>query len=297
MKVLCYGLPIAWYCVITSSAFSTSHGRLGIVRSARPLLHANTEVVNGEVVRIEEVLVDQDETLKAVTSDATTTSNSSTTKVDVVKRRLLDVLPTFTGKNMEENILVEGLINELEEDYKNSPLSKIQTVAFFGLAIGGEWDLVMSTNMLAKTKTDDLDDFVEWKLSLTSPIKQKINTENRMLVSTVNWKLLNEDSSDELKGSFSSKSQYELVNQSTRLFLTLEDHSLDNKSKRVPTESEVNMLVGKLIEEMTIEVFDPNGLSVDTTYVDEELRIIRYTSASGKSEGVRNIFLRRASKD
>lgn len=240
-----------------------------------------------------------------ITMGSTPYIDPSKLSVEEAKKMLLDVAPNMTGKNILENDMVEGLVNRLEEHFKDSPVSKIQTVNFLKLAIQGKWDLIMSTNMVSKTDTNDEDDFVEGPTQIfriLSPLEQVINTESNLISNKVQWELITKsenanEQDDILTGFFESKSQYELVNQSTRLFLTLKGHGLDNKSKRVPTGSEINGLIPRFIDGMTFELFDPNGLSMDTTYIDADMRIVRYTAEGRNSEGVRNVFLRQITQE
>jgi hypothetical protein len=60
-------------------------------------------------------------------------------------------------------------------------------------------------------------------------------------------------------------------------------------SRRLP--SDIPALVGLLHRAMPRELVDPgNGHAVDTTYLDTDVRIIRYTGP--RYEGVRDIFVR-----
>ena len=230
-----------------------------------------------------------------------TLKTAGVSTVEGAKAKLMMICPNMTGKNSQENDLVEDLINFLEEEYKAS--TPIQTVAFFDLAIGGTWELLMSTNMVGKTskspsESDELlgvfdDNELGMRLKLVNGLSQIIDTEKRQMVNEVEWEV--DGSQDCWHGKFSTVSRYDLVNQSTRLITKLEEHVLDNKTKgRVPSGEVVNEIVSGLIDEMSIELFDPHNLSCDTTYVDGDIRIVRYTAGDGRntSEGVRNIFLR-----
>ena len=64
--------------------------------------------------------------------------------VEEVKALLVDVLPRMTGTTEECN-LVEGYINALEDKYV-----PVQTLDFLNLAMGGEWQLLFSTNQLGR---------------------------------------------------------------------------------------------------------------------------------------------------
>ena len=73
------------------------------------------------------------------------------------------------------------------------------------------------------------------------------------------------------------------------MVVDLDDHVLELATgSQVP--SDVQALVGILHRAMPKELFDPSDHAIDTTYLDADLRIVRYT---GKMEGVRDIFIRR----
>lgn len=54
-----------------------------------------------------------------------------------------------------------------------------------------------------------------------------------------------------------------------------------------------NLNQGLLHRALPKEIFDPNGHAMDTTYLDVDLRIVRFTGVT--HEGVRNIFMRQGS--
>lgn len=72
------------------------------------------------------------------------------------------------------------------------------------------------------------------------------------------------------------------------------DNDLDlkielKKGSAVPDDTQE--LVQLIHRAMPTEMFDPSDLAIDTTYLDTDIRIIRYTGA--RHEGVRNIFMRK----
>jgi hypothetical protein len=79
-------------------------------------------------------------------------------------------------------------------------------------------------------------------------------------------------------------------NKGARLNIQLDEHILNPIGQTLPKDA--SKLVGLLFNSMPLELFDPNRLQMDVTYLDAELRIVRYTGGSGKLEGVRNIFVR-----
>jgi hypothetical protein len=75
----------------------------------------------------------------------------------------------------------------------------------------------------------------------------------------------------------------------SRLFLNVTDRVLKVTSRTLPED--VHGLINKLQLSIAEELFDPPHLGVDTTFLDADLRIVRY-SGSKRLEGVRNIFIR-----
>lgn len=75
----------------------------------------------------------------------------------------------------------------------------------------------------------------------------------------------------------------------SRLFLNVKDRVLKVASRTLPED--VHGLVNKLQLSIAEEFFDPCHLGVDTTFLDADMRIVRYTG-SKRLEGVRNIFIR-----
>jgi len=69
----------------------------------------------------------------------------------------------------------------------------------------------------------------------------------------------------------------------------LDEHILNPGGKTLPKDP--SRLVGLLYNAIPTELFDPNQLGMDTTFLDVDLRIMRFTGDS-KFEGVRNIFVR-----
>ena len=71
-----------------------------------------------------------------------------------------------------------------------------------------------------------------------------------------------------------------------------DDHDLSislNKGSALPNDTQE--LVGLIHRAMPTEMFDSSDLATDTTYLDTDIRIVRFTGA--RHEGVRNIFMRK----
>jgi hypothetical protein len=109
----------------------------------------------------------------------------------------------------------------------------------------------------------------------------------------VAWELAEDGFNFDASGSFTVVSKYE-INQGARLILQLEDRIL-KLSKGSALPKDIENLVGLLSRAMPKELFDPNDHSMDTTYLDGDLRITRMTGP--RFEGVRDIFVRRGSME
>ena len=67
--------------------------------------------------------------------------------------------------------------------------------------------------------------------------------------------------------------------------------------------SDVPKLVSLLYKSIPLELFDPNNLGMDITFMDDKIKIVRISSAQSSGDnddddkisldGVRNIFIRR----
>jgi hypothetical protein len=194
-----------------------------------------------------------------------------------VKDRLVDLLPRMTGQE-EEFRTVESYVNTLEDEYQPA-----LTLDFSNLAMQGEWQLLFSTN-LAGTPNPT-------KFRLRELIQRvECNQLEGSITNEATWDLAEEgDGNFDITGTFSVKCSYE-INQGSRMLLTLDDHVLKpSRGSKIPQD--VQALVGLLHRAMPKELFDPSEHSADTTYVDGNLRIVRYTGA--RLEGVRDIFIRR----
>ncbi len=62
-----------------------------------------------------------------------------------------------------------------------------------------------------------------------------------------------------------------------------------SKGSKVPSDAQE--LVGLIHRAMPTEMFDSSDLAMDTTYLDTDIRIVRFTGL--RHEGVRNIFMRK----
>jgi hypothetical protein len=196
-----------------------------------------------------------------------------------VKAVLLDLLPRMTGTAPEFQ-LVESCVNKLEEQY-----SPVQTLDFLNLAMGGDWQLLFSTNLARGPKPN-------FRLR---ELFQRVETVGLVgtVINQATWDLAEDGSTFDATGKFSVKCSYK-INQGARMVMDLEDHLLEpTRGSKIPKD--VPALVGLLHRAMPKELFDPKDHAMDTTYLDGDLRIVRMTGPN--YEGVRDIFIRRGSME
>ena len=198
--------------------------------------------------------------------------------VEEAKQALIDLIPRMTG-NEEEYRAVESYVNLLEEKYSKSP---VQTIDFLNLFFSGEWQLLFSTNLTGKPNR---------KLRLRELV-QKIEADGfgGTLTNSAQWDYAdNEEGTFDRYGKFNIECSYE-INQGARMVIDLDGHELrPAKGSGVP--SDVPAMVALLNRAIPKEMFDPGSHAIDTTYLDADLRIARFTGP--KHEGVRNIFFRK----
>jgi len=194
-----------------------------------------------------------------------------------IKSELLDLLPRMTGQD-DEFRRVEQLVNALEEKYVPA-----QTLDFLNLALQGRWQLLFSTNLAAgrphplKFRLRELVQQIECQ-----KLEGKIHN-------TATWDLAEAaDGNFRATGTFTAECGYS-INQGARLVVDLRDHTLrPARGSEIPAD--VPALVGLLHRAMPKEMFDPSDHAMDTTYLDADFRIARYTGP--RMEGVRGIFIR-----
>lgn len=199
-----------------------------------------------------------------------------------IKERLLDLLPRMLGTS-EEFRAVESYVNSLEARY-----TPVQTLGFLNLAMTGEWQLLFSTNLSGGPKPNFRlrEMFQRVESNSTDPLKGTVANE-------VFWELAEDSNNFDASGTFTALCNYE-INQGSRMIMSLGENTLRlAKGSAVPKD--VETLVGLIHRAMPKEMFDPNDHAMDTTYLDGDLRIVRYSGA--KFEGVRDIFIRRGSME
>ena len=197
---------------------------------------------------------------------------------DQIKDLLLELLPRMTG-TAEEFKKVEDYVNALEEKYLPPT-----TLGFLNIAMAGEWQFLFTTNQLGNPSPF---------LRLTELVQTvKVNGLEGTLTNQATWDLVSEGSDVfDTSGTFASSLSYN-INQGSRLSLG-DDHDLTINLLKGNPPKDTEALVGLLHRAMPTEMFDPSGLDMDTTYLDTDLKIVRFTGA--RHEGVRNIFVRKGS--
>ena len=211
------------------------------------------------------------------------------------RAELLDLLPSMTGQNHEYR-RVETLVNTLESQYQ-----PIQTLEFLNLMQQGEWQLLFSTNLVNRPFVSPLV-FRMRELYHVMECNQLVGN----LTAHVVWDLAEDNKNNnnnnndvgttittttpcfDCTGSFVVKSSYEIL-QGSRVAMTLQQHILQPKGQRLPQDCQG--VVGYLYRVLPTQVFDPSHHSIDTTYLDGNLKIWRYTGP--QYEGVRDIWIRR----
>lgn len=208
------------------------------------------------------------------------TVNLSSIEALEIKKLLIDLLPRMRGTT-EEFRLVETYVNTLEERFV-AP----QTLDFLNLAMMGEWQFLFTTNQLKRPSPS---------LRLTE-LTQTLETDGlRGIISNQATWAFSEDGDSlnfDVSGLFCAETSY-IINQGARITVN-DDHNLSiNLAKGSSVPKDTQRLVGLIHRAMPTEMFDPSNLAMDTTYLDPDLRIVRFTGV--RHEGVRHIFIRKGS--
>ena len=220
------------------------------------------------------------------------------------------------GRNEYEYCMVEKYVNLLEGIYV-----PVVTLDFLNLAMSGEWQLLLSTNLTSSSRRTN-----EKRLRLRELVQQiEPSTANGgldgKLTNVARWDYAEEEEEERVMtnqeendddddddddddedgmgkneivvfdshGTFSTKCSYS-IKAGSRMSVTLNDHELrPNWGSKIPID--IPKLVGYIHNAIPNELFDPNYHSLDTTYLDADLRIVRWTGP--RNEGVRNIFIRK----
>lgn len=272
LLLLCGGIDLAdSFCSppLTSSSLRSST-RLAV------------QAAQGGFAPVKEKPVENQSDGAGTSTDGESSSSSSSIDPDVmspqeVKSALVDLIPRLTG-DPEEYRAIESYVNALEGGY-----APVQTIGFLNLAVGGEWRLLFSTNLMSPSRTLRLLD-----------LSQTITPDgfNGTVANEVQFAYDEEGGGNfDVFGRFVVNFAYS-INQGARMVAELKGHSiLPDVGSRIPAD--VPKLFGSLARAMPREVFDPDEHALDTTYMDADLRIVRYTGP--KHEGVRNVYVRSGS--
>lgn len=221
--------------------------------------------------------------------------------LEQIKSRLLDLLTRMTGKS-EEHEELTSLINAIEAKYE-----PVLTIDFFNMAVSGDWQLLFSTNMLNSMSAN---------LRLSEMIQRiEPNGMSGNVTNIAQWDQRSDGVNFDISGTMNVHNTYTVGEQgAARMQMTLKNHAMQlNKGSKKPDMNNLPTLVGMIQNAMPSELFDPNGLGLDTTFLDGNLRIVRITAnlnensentdietvnealKKQKYDGVRNIFIRKGS--
>lgn len=255
----------------TANGFGVQHARLlcswsNQMRTTTSLLHQSSSTTSTTKPTKE---------TKGYAKKKPTESKNTSASIDTIKNELVDLIPRMTGQPSELR-RVEELVNQLEALY-----SPITTLDFLNLAMQGDWQLLFSTNL---SGTPNPIKFRMRQVLQTVACQGRTGT----ICHRVSWDLAETNEGDfDITGSFTVANRYNIT-QGARQVVQLDDHVLQIQSGPVPKD--VPGLVGWLHRSMPNELFDATNHAMDTTYLDTNLKIVRYTGPT--FEGVRNIFMR-----
>ncbi len=265
-------LLLAWDGKKTADGFSPPRRS-----AARSLASASLTAVEGLPPPVKERPIRRSTTKPNDEKNDAGGGDGGALSVDEAKSALIELVPRMTGIDSEYRA-VESYVNLLEEKY-----SPVQTLDFLNLAMAGEWQLLFSTNLLVRPSR---------RLRLRELV-QRIETNgfDGSLTNVARWDYAEDGEVFDANGNFSIKCSYS-ISRGSRMAVDLKDHELRPAwGSKIPED--VPTLVGYLHRAVPGEIFDPDGQSMDTTYLDANLRIVRLTGSN--YEGVRNVFMRKGS--
>ena len=264
-------------------------------RSFGPTFHNKNHVptaLTSSVLYLSSSVVQEQAT---TTTTTTTTTDDETIILDddmaskplpTVKAELLDLLSTMQGTTADYR-RVEAAVNRLEADYFPA-----QTLDFFNLLATGAWQLLFSTQLTGSPNP------AAFRLRQLTQTVQPEKAAGQLVTRAV-W-----DLSPTANAQFTCSGTLDIwhnyqITQGSRCQLTASPEK--EPVLRLATGSavppDVPQLVSYLRRSMPAELWNATGLLADTTYLDDTLRIVRYTGGGGggRLEGVRDIFLRQDS--
>ena len=211
-------------------------------------------------------------------------SIAMTKPIEELKTDLIKTILSMSQTTPEQfKLIVETSINVLEQKYI-PPL----TLDFLNMIMSGEWLFLFSTH-------DSQSSRMNRKLRITD-LSQTIETHQLggKMIQRASWDYLEQDEGNGyIHGVFTSNTSYTIV-QGSRVSMGNDcDLSLSiSKGSKSPNDPQT--LIAWIRKFMPSEMFDPTHLALDTTFVDPDLRIVRFTG-SKLYEGVRHVYIRRES--
>ena len=201
-----------------------------------------------------------------------------------IKQDLRTLLSTMTGTASEYRA-VETAVNQLEAAYQ-----AMQTLDFWNLAQTGTWQLLFSTQLASSQASRPNPN--QFRLREVSVGVVPTGTTGTWTTAAVwDYALGDTPSQFTCHGTFRITHDY-VVTQGCRVALQVDQ---DQHTLRLAAGSDVPAdvpaLVAALHRGLPTELTDASGHAADTTYLDESLRIVRYTGGAAL-EGVRDIFWR-----
>jgi len=200
--------------------------------------------------------------------------------IQELKSLLVELLSTMTEGSPQEFELVERYVNAIEQKFEPP-----QTLDFLNMIMGGnDWQFLFTTNQLGRPSP---------KLRLTGLVQNvRTNGFDGEVENQASWSLAEDGLTYDCQGTFGAKTTY-TINQGARMTIN-DDLDLTirlSKGSNVPTDTQD--LIGLIHRAMPTEMFDNSDLAMDTTFLDTDIKIVRFTGK--RHEGVRNIFIRNSS--
>ena len=203
--------------------------------------------------------------------------------LSVVKSDLVHLLTTMHG-TADDFRRVEAAVNRLEADYQ-----PIQTLDFFNLCQAGQWQLLFSTQH-ASSSSSSMVNPQQFRLRA---LTQRITPDGHdgTWHTEAVWDLAPASDARFLcSGTFTIQHDYQITQGARCALHCRDDQNVLKLAKGSAVPDDVPTLVALLHRSMPKELIDASGHSADTTYLDDTVRIVRYTG--GRMEGVRDIFIR-----